>query len=1185
MTNIGVNVRNPPFRDLPALEKITVDSRNLYYKFAGGLLLTKDGKEVVAVPEGREYVFIPDSVMHIPHGAFDKCKWLDRSVDKYGIKSIDGWIVGYDADRLSAQLVLTGYRGIADGAIRYCDGLTSVTISEGLKVIGGDAFCECVKLSSVTIPASVTFIGEGAFGGAVKLKSITLASGNVNYKYSGELLLSVDNAQLIAVSRNATTVNIPEGVTRIPCYFFVGCTKLTEVNIPLSMSEIDGEAFFWDCYEDEVGLGCPALKTISVADGNQYFRSANGMLLGLESDDYDGWGLLMVPQSLADIVIPEGVAWIGDEGAFAGCTKATSITIPSSLVDGLGFGGWASPFYPCNKLKSFVVATGNKWFSAKDGMLVSKDGVLLDVPRGLMTQKTVTIPSGIRRIGDSALEYFNQLTSVVIPEGVEEIGNGAFYGCDSLAKLTLPQSLKVIERNAFDGCPIKSVSIPDNVTQVGTMAFNDVLGRDMNSIPGLVLVDGWVVGVSDSLWDDYSGPTEYLNDALQSSRVRGIAGGAFVDCKDLLHLTLPECVKSVPDDMCYRCWSLEWIEIPDGVTEIGNYAFYGCDNLAEVTIPDGVTRIGTHAFHGCGNLSKVTIPDGVRHVGYEAFSGCDGLIDYESIPGLGIVDGWIVDDNGILSVLAEDESFDGTFVISGEMGIHGIADWVFDSSPLVCDPISSQGLSDVTSLVVDNGVVSIGAYAFIRCSNLTNVNVSASVEYIGEYAFSDCKNLQTVFLPGTLRGAVPKTAFPTGTKVFYYREDGTISDTCLVFFNANGGELDETDATRSIKEYAVVGELPIPIRPRYIFDGWFTESEGGEKVSPSTEIFKDSVFYAHWTDVALDIDIASAYVANDDGAFFIELAESIYSTSTPKLTVKSLPSGLKYNANTMTISGKATKPGVYTVTVSATNATVKKPVTKTFELTVPNLVDDEIPVADKYGPYIPGKTYVETITNAASCTVTGLPIGMKWTAKAVNDRTFGAIPANSVYGAATKPGNFTVYFTKTVKETNEKGKQVSVKHTATATFVVGPFPKLTIDVVGTGTGKVTGAGEYAANKKVSLKATADTKDAAATATKPATVKSVFMGWYDGETLLSQSASYSLVMPETDVAITAKFATAAEDAASIGLKVDGVDMAAAVSPKPPYQTNVWCGVYLEWPVAASALSATLWRESGPAGWSR
>ena len=97
---------------------------------------------------------------------------------------------------------------------------------------------------------------------------------------------------------------------------------------------------------------------------------------------------------------------------------------------------------------------------------------------------------------------------------------------------------------------------------------------------------------------------------------------------------------------------------------------------------------------------------------------------------------------------------------------------------------------------------------------------------------------------------------------------------------------------------------------------------------------------AMWGDdiAVLNVLLYGEYTVDPDGSLLLNVSENIESDSNPKVTVKGLPAGLKYDAATMTISGRATKPGVYAVTVSATNATVKQPVTATFEIVVPKAV-------------------------------------------------------------------------------------------------------------------------------------------------------------------------------------------------------------------------------------------------------
>ena len=53
----------------------------------------------------------------------------------------------------------------------------------------------------------------------------------------------------------------------------------------------------------------------------------------------------------------------------------------------------------------------------------------------------------------------------------------------------------------------------------------------------------------------------------------------------------------------------------------------------------------------------------------------------------------------------------------------------------------------IKSVVIENGVTSIGDRAFYGCANLTSVTIPSSVTSIGEYAFYDCLKLASVTIP------------------------------------------------------------------------------------------------------------------------------------------------------------------------------------------------------------------------------------------------------------------------------------------------------------------------------------------------------------------------------------------------------------------------------------------------------
>ena len=68
-----------------------------------------------------------------------------------------------------------------------------------------------------------------------------------------------------------------------------------------------------------------------------------------------------------------------------------------------------------------------------------------------------------------------------------------------------------------------------------------------------------------------------------------------------------------------------------------------------------------------------------------------------------------------------------------------------------------------------------------------------------------------------------------------------------VIFDANGGTVSEP--TRNVESGHKIGTLPIPTRTNYVFEGWFTEDEGGTKINEDTVITNDVRYYAHWGDI------------------------------------------------------------------------------------------------------------------------------------------------------------------------------------------------------------------------------------------------------------------------------------------------------------------------------------------------
>ncbi len=87
---------------------------------------------------------------------------------------------------------------------------------------------------------------------------------------------------------------------------------------------------------------------------------------------------------------------------------------------------------------------------------------------------------------------------------------------------------------------------------------------------------------------------------------------------------------------------------------------------------------------------------------------------------------------------------------------------------------------------------------------------------------------------------------PTGRKITLYAQWGV--KRYLVTFDPNGGNLSDDLKTKQVLTNSTYGNLPIPSREGYAFDGWYTEKEGGTSVQSSSQIVveADHILYAHW---------------------------------------------------------------------------------------------------------------------------------------------------------------------------------------------------------------------------------------------------------------------------------------------------------------------------------------------------
>ena len=207
--------------------------------------VTTIGDYVFARYSNLTSVTIPSSVTEIGMSAFAGC---------YNVKSV--YVTNLEVLWSADTSVGNGYKLYLNG-----EEVKELVVPEGVKKVGNNAFANCFSLTSVTIPSTVTNIGAYAFIGCSELQSIKVAAGNAVYdsRESSNAIIVTAADSLIVGCKNSV---IPNGVKKIGYDAFYGCTGLTSVTIPSSVTGIGEFAF-----------SCPNLTTIVIGDGLKNIES------------------------------------------------------------------------------------------------------------------------------------------------------------------------------------------------------------------------------------------------------------------------------------------------------------------------------------------------------------------------------------------------------------------------------------------------------------------------------------------------------------------------------------------------------------------------------------------------------------------------------------------------------------------------------------------------------------------------------------------------------------------------------------------------------------------------------------------------------------------------------------------------------------------------------------------------
>ena len=552
--------------------EIKVDDDNPNYCSMGGILFSKDRKQLLFVPRniGLRAYCVPEDVEFIADYAFANNRNLEEICFPNSIISVGEY--AFTNCKSLHMVEFSGVKYIKTGAFSNCYNLEKVKLPSNIESIGTLAFSTCTSLRQITLPDGLKSIGGGAFRDCCLEKVV-----------------------------------IPKTVISIRAQAFSGCKDIVLYDSIAPMAENKEDNYNITAHLGLIGAGRTWGDNREWHDDYKWWagRDFNWInhIVSVRSAETEETKYQVLMECEPDQRQYQFILlWRWGNNArfnfseldkFFPKIKGTNYKIKVAL----------NRLKYKNDLPTDIEAAYIKYLSR-----ISKDIVKLCVDEEniesleLCDQLGVLKPEHVR----DCIGYANEKAKNEIVAWIMDYTNKhpvvERKKKDEFALADAPKPMKPKEPKKIDKTSDSYMKKVWGVSEQynGKFYITSYKGEDTEIVFPTEVAGKKISGIASRR----SAPAIYplLTSVNIPEGYEEIGGSAFADCKALKSISIPQSVEKIGDNAFSGCVSLEKIVIPEKTWLIGKWALRDCTSLKDIYILNPYLSFeGKAVLRGCGN--------------------------------------------------------------------------------------------------------------------------------------------------------------------------------------------------------------------------------------------------------------------------------------------------------------------------------------------------------------------------------------------------------------------------------------------------------------------------------------------------------------------------------------------------------------------------------------------------------